>query len=89
MVVAHRAGPAEEGRVERPARPGAPAGDLQVMVVETNAEVLDQLYEALPEAWGAQPFATLEDANGAHFHPDHGLVMVLGPLPSFRCHPSA
>jgi pilus assembly protein CpaE len=49
------------------------------MIFETNAEVLDLLYEALPEAWGAQSFAALEDANGAHFHPKYGLVLVLGP----------
>lgn len=79
MVVVHGAGPAEEGPAERPARPGAPAGDLQVMIFETNAEVLDLLYEALPEAWGAQSFAALEDANGAPFHPKYGLVLVLGP----------
>jgi pilus assembly protein CpaE len=79
VFVKHAPGPAGKGEPDADAPAHFPLGDIQVVLFEEDPLILDQLYQAVPEAWGAQAFSTLDDADGTHFRPEAVLVLVLGP----------
>ena len=57
----------------------APLVGVALMLVDEDATLLDQLYQAVPETWEAQAFSTLDEIDGARVRPGDPIVLVLGP----------
>lgn len=74
-----QAGPTEKEQYEPEAPPDYSPGDVQVVLIEEHPDILDQLYQAVPETWDAQAFATLDGADGVRLPAGGALVLVLGP----------
>ena len=58
----------------------APLVGIALMLVDEDATLLDQLYQAVPETWEAQAFSTLDEIDGPGSGPGTRSYWYWAPL---------